>query len=608
MNSVNLKTIISKQIPNFVQEDHRGLQQFLEAYYEYVNQYVKRDIVSLRDLDNTLDEFVSYIKNELDIFGNSEYDHIDEILLIRKIKEVLVSKGSEAAYKFLFKILYDKPINISYPWDSVLKASDGKWKRDTSLFIRITEGNPVVISEKLKLLVGSRVSIVGQQRTMFVYVDSIRFIEDGVFEFFIEKSYYGEILVGDKLVYEDLRGVILPTTISYEIVNPGEGYKVGDIINGSTFANNKTITQRLKVIGVDANGGITSLVTLRFGYDYLSEFFLLTTNEQSVKKSRFSLYRNGSLQFDLPDSTEVEKYQDYGQVTKPNYWTSATRTVTVSPTAVNISTDTITSTAHGFVTGDIVNYTTAGAGIAIGGLVANGSGALSNYYIIRVNNDSFKLASTSNNARTGLAINLTGAGTVTSHVFSLKPISSLSYTGTLLEQFYTETVNNISNQENFTLIRFKIGAVAKYQGYYYSNDGFLSDSIYLQDSKYYQKYSYLVTVDERVQDYKALLKSFIHPAGVALFGEYQIQNTFNSNLSVGFKLEEFVSRTTIVTINRTLRDDINTLSDDGGYVDMNPYDSQLYILRTPQAADRYNVGNFSEHDSENPTIITINPS
>ena len=94
MSSVNLKTIISKQIPNFVQEDHQGLQQFLEAYYEYIDQHVKRDINSLRDLDNTLDEFVLHIKNELDLFGDTEYAHIDRIILLRKIKQLLFSKGS----------------------------------------------------------------------------------------------------------------------------------------------------------------------------------------------------------------------------------------------------------------------------------------------------------------------------------------------------------------------------------------------------------------------------------------------------------------------------------------------------------------------------------
>lgn len=605
MNSVKLKTIISKQVPNFVQEDHQGLQQFLEAYYDYIDQFVNKDIASLRDLDNTLDEFVIHIKNELDIFGDTEYDYIDKILLLRKIKQVLMAKGSEAAYKFLFKILYDKPVNITYPWDSVLKASDGKWKRDTSLFIRITEGSPLDLT-------ASRVSIVGSQRTMYVYVDNIRHIEDDVFEFFIEKSYYGTISIGDQLVFGDIRGTILPTTVKYEIINAGTGYQVGDVINASTFANNKTISQRIKVTGVDNDGGITSLITLRFGYDYTSEFFLYTTNQQVIRKSRFALTKatpnptNPTAplvfvsQFDVPDQTEVEMYSDYGQVTTPNYWLSYTKTITINPTgSVSTTNDTISSTAHGFITGDIVNYTTAGT--AIGGLTIG-----NNYFVIKIDDNVFKLSSSLTLANANSAINLTNLGSGTSHTFIARPATDLAYSGTLLQQFYTETPNNVSDVENFTLIRFDIGAVAKYQGYYYSNDGFLSDNIYIQDSRYYQKYSYLVTIDQRLEDYKALLRSFIHPAGVALFGEYQIQSNFTSNLKVSFNLDEYTSKSSVITINRNIDDTlINSVNDLGGYVDMNPYDLENYVLRTQVAADRYNAGTMNEKDTENLSLITI---
>jgi hypothetical protein len=134
--------------------------------------------------------------------------------------------------------------------------------------------------------------------------------------------------------------------------------------------------------------------------------------------------------------------------------------------------------------------------VAIGGLTAN-----LNYYIIAVDDNNFKLALTDANAQSGTAINLTNTGTG-NHTFTVDVFSNPAYAGTLLEQFFTESISDSSVSENFTLIRFDIGPLAKYQGYYYSNDGFLSDGIYLQDSKYYQKYSYLITVDERLQDYK----------------------------------------------------------------------------------------------------------
>jgi hypothetical protein len=603
MSAVNLKTIISKQVPNFVQEDHQGLQQFLEAYYEYVNQNVKEDIGSLRDLDKTLDEFVVHIKNELDVFGEAEYPYIDKILFLRKIKQVLLAKGSEAAYRFLFKVLFDKPISITYPWDVVLKASDGKWNRDISVFVKITEGNPTVGVE------GSRVAIVGSDKTIYVYVDNVRFIEKyvengnevGIYEFFIEKSYYGTIQVGNKIEINNIKGTILPTTSGYEIINPGRGYKIGDVINGTTFSNNKTINQRLKVTRVNLNGGIVELKTLNFGYDYQSSFFLYTSSDEVIRKSRISLTKNGSLQFDIPDNTQIERYQDYGQVTTPDYWSSILKTVTVSSSAINATTETITAIDHKFATGDGVKFTTTSA---IGGLSAN-----SNYYVIKVNDNTFKLALTDANAQSGTAINLTNTGTG-NHTFTVDVFSNPAYAGTLLEQFFTESISDSSVSENFTLIRFDIGPLAKYQGYYYSNDGFLSDGIYLQDSKYYQKYSYLITVDERLQDYKTLLKSFIHPAGVALFGEYQIQNVFKSslNLTSSVILENVVTKATIVTINKTITETPITISDIGGYIDLNPYDGETHNNRPPLPQDRYNEGDFDEFDNENPTLITILPS
>jgi hypothetical protein len=534
----------------------------------------------------------------LDVFGEAEYPYIDKIVFLRKIKQVLLAKGSEAAYRFLFKILFNKPINITYPWDVVLKASDGKWKRDISLFVKITEGNPLTGVE------GSRVSIIGSNKTIYVYVDSIRFIENDVWEFFIEKSYYGTIGIGDKLEFNTVKGTILPTTSAYEIVNPGQGYKVGDVIDGTTFSNNKTIKQKLKVTRVNPNGGIVELKTINFGYDYQSNFFLYTSSDEVARKSRISLTKNSSLQFDIPDNTQVERYQDYGQVTTPNYWSSISKTITVPSTAVNITTETITSINHMFVTGDIVNYTTSGT--TIGGLTPNSN---LNYFVIKVTDNTFKLALTNADAVNGTAINLTGVG-AGNHTFNVNPISDPSYAGSLLQQFFTESISDSSVSENFTLIRFDIGPLAKYQGYYYSNDGFLSDGIFLQDSKYYQKYSYLITVDERLQDYKTLLKSFIHPAGIALFGEYQIQNVFKSSLNLISSVisENCVTKATIVTTNVDLVVENIQLSDVGGYIDLNPYDGDVHSNRPPLPQDRYNEGDFTEKDSENPTLITILPS
>lgn len=85
--------------------------------------------------------------------------------------------------------------------------------------------------------------------------------------------------------------------------------------------------------------------------------------------------------------------------------------------AVNINTDsnTITLNSHGFVTGDKVTYRVGENSIAINPLQHLGT-----YYIIRIDANSFRLASTKRNATSSIALDLVvPAGAGTQHKFSV---------------------------------------------------------------------------------------------------------------------------------------------------------------------------------------------
>lgn len=81
-------------------------------------------------------------------------------------------------------------------------------------------------------------------------------------------------------------------------------------------------------------------------------------------------------------------------------------------TAVNITTNIITINSHGLKIGSSVKYS-IGSGTVIGGLSNNNT-----YYVIPVNNNSIKLASTKAYAEAGTAIDLTAAGTGTASLTS----------------------------------------------------------------------------------------------------------------------------------------------------------------------------------------------
>lgn len=77
---------------------------------------------------------------------------------------------------------------------------------------------------------------------------------------------------------------------------------------------------------------------------------------------------------------------------------------TIATTAVNTTAETITYTAHGMPTGEQITYRDGG-GTALAGLTDDAV-----YYAIRVDADTFKVASSAANATAGTAINLTGTG------------------------------------------------------------------------------------------------------------------------------------------------------------------------------------------------------
>jgi len=64
--------------------------------------------------------------------------------------------------------------------------------------------------------------------------------------------------------------------------------------------------------------------------------------------------------------------------------------------------------------------------------------------------------------------------------------------------------------------------IVKYPGYYLNTDGFLSADQYLQDSKEYNNYSYIIVVQKALQEYRKVLLDLVHPVGMDMIGYYEL--------------------------------------------------------------------------------------
>jgi len=72
-----------------------------------------------------------------------------------------------------------------------------------------------------------------------------------------------------------------------------------------------------------------------------------------------------------------------------------------------------------------------------------------------------------------------------------------------------------------------------------NNDGFLNSDKYLQDSFYYQLFSYEITSSRNIVEWRDIVKRVVHPAGLALFGRYQLI----SNLEIPLSLTSIIPDT-----------------------------------------------------------------
>jgi len=109
---------------------------------------------------------------------------------------------------------------------------------------------------------------------------------------------------------------------------------------------------------------------------------------------------------------------------------------------------------------------------------------------------------------------------------------------------YTETVYSDTTTKyklTFTTALANNDVVRTYpKGLFTNNDGFLSDKKFIQDSYYYQKFSYVLKTGSNISDWSNAFTRLIHPAGFKFFGEIailiKVLNQGNTQAQLGNQL------------------------------------------------------------------------
>ena len=95
------------------------------------------------------------------------------------------------------------------------------------------------------------------------------------------------------------------------------------------------------------------------------------------------------------------------------------------------------------------------------------------------------------------------------------------------------TVQEFNTQSQVVGTVVKAGQ-GKGRGYWSTTRGFLNSDKYIQDSYFYQDFSYQIKAALTLDKYKDILYNTFHIAGTELFGEYLLKSVNSSNVSIAY--------------------------------------------------------------------------
>ena len=593
-----VSSVVSRQVPEFIREDNAQFISFLEAYYEFLEQTEKRDLGSTRDIDDTVDSFIQYFRNEvllhvpISVLSDKRY-------LAKQINEVYRSKGTIKSYEFLFRILFNETPQLYFPKVDMLRLSDGKW--DQAVVIRCTETT------------GNSFNLIGQTISQGITRGSV----ESVIKFQIGSDTIAELTLNEKSIVgtfnttDSITGLdnttntsitldVLSVITNFEINRNGSYYRVGDpidLISGSgtdaqievtnigygsidniiidSPGSGYTIGTELTFNNTDAGDSGDSLITAKAiitdidvdsilmedGSKLLSEqrdqFDLENVTTGGIKA--VSLLTGGFYYRKLPivsatggtGAKLIATGNGIGRVTR----------VGITNPGVRYETAPIALFPYNIVVKDITGSFTVGDSISVLPQTMSLDTDVDSELLLETG-DKIVLESQQNPSGTIYSYD-TDRNLITLYPTSDRIVTRLENdTGYLLSEdgktfvdessgeFETyQTITNsagatakiISGSGNHAEATGVIGALSRTLGKFINADGKVSESSKkIQDSLFYQEYSYVIKVGQSIDKYRDAVKKLLHPIGLALFGEVTVQSLVSSPSNITLQVSELL--------------------------------------------------------------------
>jgi len=521
---------------------------------------------------------------EISVFAQVDYGDADDI--VGKLVDI------QTAGRIL-RVLVDKKESLIGEIDRIVKIGKSYEIAATG----VTGQNTITVATNTGIEIGQLVTapqngggIVGNTKVVSILgnvitlsnnnigtVNSSLIFSNELYEFFLDKRFFGVINPGDLIKFQDsFQARIVPATQSLAITQPGKDFRVGQVFELRSGAGTGAL---MKVTAVEDDGGIKYAEFIKFGLGYTANFALsILASNDVVSAGSVNIAGTSTL-------TQLNTYESSGAGTI----SATTSSTTVTGTGSNFG------QVGGVAVGDEL-WTTAGTPEIVGVVKSIASTTSLTLMGLPAEHD---LGITSNYSGSYVFRNSRSIGSLYApggtQALTVKPTLNdrtegfneqgyvnlgdyvdyayvdATYAGTIIREFSLNFRNAQVDSDDPAIVSISLGALVKYPGYFESNNGFLDDSIYIQDSRFYQAFSYVLKLDERLDSYKSAVKTMLHPAGMALFGEFEVTNNYDLSValeslvkSLGIGLEDLiVSADSSATLSTTkvLSDTLDTPTD-----------------------------------------------
>jgi len=261
--SPQISALIDSFVPEYIRQEFPDLIKFVEAYLNYLEDvhgsaYYENTLPSQRDIELQEENFLREIESEIGLYVPREYEASPR-LFYNKITDLWRSKGSKEAIESFFRLFLNDPVRIKFPWDRVLKPSDGVWNEDVKLRVTMISGSGFD-------LVGKKIFQIENFATSVVEKLERKLFSDGaIFELTLSKQEtIGEFVSGNTIQIEgsDLKAEVYRSCSRIIPTESGQSYRVGERV---TLRNYDGYSFIGFISSVDEFGGILDIKLSNFG-------------------------------------------------------------------------------------------------------------------------------------------------------------------------------------------------------------------------------------------------------------------------------------------------------------------------------------------------------